>query len=115
MLSRFCTPANSTNGVLHVIPRRPFERPKEAIATPLETLHAVLFVLEYAVRYLLVPGRVENWILIVDLSGVGLGCTPLLLSYAAHATAVIYICTRYLCARHRYFQVETRQCHHSCP
>lgn len=31
----------------------------------------VLFVLEYAVRFLLVPGRVENWILIVDLDNVG--------------------------------------------
>jgi len=33
----------------------------------------VLFVLEYAVRYLMAPGRVENWILIVDLENVGLG------------------------------------------
>merc|ERR1712146_432896 len=31
----------------------------------------VLFVLEYAVRFLPVPGRVENWILIVDLDNVG--------------------------------------------
>lgn len=36
-------------------------------------LKLVLFVLEYAIRYALVPGRVENWILIVDLEGVGLG------------------------------------------
>jgi hypothetical protein len=33
----------------------------------------VLFVLEYAIRFALVPGRVENWILIVDLENVGLG------------------------------------------
>lgn len=33
----------------------------------------VLFVLEYAIRYALVPGRVENWILIVDLEDVGAG------------------------------------------
>ena len=32
----------------------------------------ILFILEYAVRYLLVPGRVENWVLLVDLTGCGL-------------------------------------------
>ncbi|CAE7704506.1 unnamed protein product [Symbiodinium pilosum] len=32
----------------------------------------MLFILEFAVRYLLVPGRVENWVLIVDLAGCGL-------------------------------------------
>lgn len=32
----------------------------------------VLFILEFAVRYLLVPGRVESWVLVIDLSGVGL-------------------------------------------
>jgi len=31
-----------------------------------------LFVMEYGVRYAMVPGRVENWILVVDLSNVGL-------------------------------------------
>jgi hypothetical protein len=36
-------------------------------------VNLVLFVLEYGVRYALVPGRVENWILAVDLEGVGLG------------------------------------------
>jgi len=33
----------------------------------------VIFVLEYGIRYALVPGRVENWILIVDLEDVGAG------------------------------------------
>jgi len=32
-----------------------------------------LFVMEYGVRYALVPGRVENWILLVDLENVGFG------------------------------------------
>jgi len=32
----------------------------------------ILFILEFAVRYLMVPGRVENWVLIVDLAGCGL-------------------------------------------
>lgn len=32
----------------------------------------ILFILEYAVRYLMVPGRVENWILLIDLSRCGL-------------------------------------------
>lgn len=32
----------------------------------------VLFVLEYGIRYALVPGRVETWILIIDLEGVGM-------------------------------------------
>ena len=32
----------------------------------------MLFVLEYAVRYLMVPGRVENWVLIVDLTNCGM-------------------------------------------
>ena len=32
----------------------------------------ILFILEYAVRYLLVPGRVENWVLLIDLTGCGL-------------------------------------------
>lgn len=32
----------------------------------------ILFILEYDVRYLLVPGRVENWVLLVDLTGCGL-------------------------------------------
>ena len=27
----------------------------------------ILFILEFAVRYLMVPGRVENWVLIVEL------------------------------------------------
>jgi len=38
-------------------------------------LKLVLFVLEYAIRFALVPGRVENWILIVDLEGVGMSHT----------------------------------------
>jgi hypothetical protein len=33
----------------------------------------VLFVLEYGIRYAMVPGRVENWILIVDLENCGMG------------------------------------------
>merc|ERR1711920_217457 len=33
----------------------------------------VLFVLEYGIRYAMVPGRVENWILIVDLENCGAG------------------------------------------
>lgn len=32
----------------------------------------MLFLLEYGVRYCLVPGRVENWTLLVDLSGCGM-------------------------------------------
>lgn len=32
----------------------------------------ILFILEYAVRYALVPGRVETWNVIVDLSDTGL-------------------------------------------
>lgn len=32
----------------------------------------ILFILEYAVRYLMVPGRVENWVLLVDLTGCGM-------------------------------------------
>jgi hypothetical protein len=32
-----------------------------------------LFVMEYGVRYAMVPGRVENWILLVDLQNLGLG------------------------------------------
>jgi len=36
-------------------------------------IKVVLFVMEYGVRYTLVPGRVENWILLVDLENVGLG------------------------------------------
>jgi len=41
--------------------------------TPDSAVKLVLFVLEYAIRFALVPGRVENWDLIVDLEGVGLG------------------------------------------
>jgi len=33
----------------------------------------VLFVLEYAIRFCLIPGRVETWTLLVDLEDVGLG------------------------------------------
>jgi len=39
---------------------------------PMKAARLVLFVLEYVVRYALVPGRVENWVLIVDLQGAGL-------------------------------------------
>mmetsp|Transcript_40379 Transcript_40379/g.72520 ORF Transcript_40379/g.72520 Transcript_40379/m.72520 type:complete len:336 (-) Transcript_40379:567-1574(-) len=31
----------------------------------------ILFILEFAVRYLMVPGRVESWILLVDLANCG--------------------------------------------
>jgi len=37
-----------------------------------KVVQLVLFVLEFAIRYTMVPGRVENWVLIVDLQGVGL-------------------------------------------
>lgn len=37
-----------------------------------DALKLVLFVLEYGIRYCMVPGRVESYILIVDLDGVGL-------------------------------------------
>ncbi|CAE8592288.1 unnamed protein product [Polarella glacialis] len=32
----------------------------------------ILFIMEYGVRFCLVPGRVENWNLIIDLSGCGM-------------------------------------------
>jgi len=35
-------------------------------------VQTMLFTLEYAVRYALMPGRIENWNLIVDLENVGL-------------------------------------------
>jgi len=41
--------------------------------TTKRAVNLVLFVLEYGVRYALIPGRVENWNLIVDLENVGTG------------------------------------------
>lgn len=47
----------------------------------------VIFVLEYAVRYALVPGRVENWVVLMDLTGVMSLISPLHLASMA-STAV---------------------------
>mmetsp|Transcript_17728 Transcript_17728/g.41237 ORF Transcript_17728/g.41237 Transcript_17728/m.41237 type:complete len:453 (+) Transcript_17728:130-1488(+) len=37
---------------------------------------AFLFCLEYALRYMLVPGKVESWNIIIDLAGMGLRQIP---------------------------------------
>lgn len=37
-----------------------------------DAVKTVLFAIEYGIRFALVPGRVENWTLVVDLEGVGL-------------------------------------------
>lgn len=52
-------------------------------------MRLMLFVLEYALRYALVPGRVENWVVIFDLANV-LSVVPLLQmgSYAAAAVSI---------------------------
>eukprot|EP00930_Biecheleria_cincta_P024384 TRINITY_DN17459_c0_g1_i1.p1 TRINITY_DN17459_c0_g1~~TRINITY_DN17459_c0_g1_i1.p1 ORF type:complete len:515 (-),score=63.27 TRINITY_DN17459_c0_g1_i1:284-1828(-) len=50
----------------------------------------ILFILEFAVRYLLVPGRVESWVLIVDLTGVGLSTA------SSHARSMLGNITRLL-------------------
>ena len=39
--------------------------PRIGISQPSSRM--ILFILEFAVRYLMVPGRVENWVLIVEL------------------------------------------------
>ena len=41
-----------------------------------EVSQAILFFMNYIVNYMLIPGQIENWILICDLEQVGLGKLP---------------------------------------
>jgi hypothetical protein len=37
-----------------------------------EAILATVFVQEYVMRYMFLPGQVENWIVIYDLAGLGI-------------------------------------------
>ena len=41
-----------------------------------EVSQSILFFMNYIVNYMLIPGQIENWILICDLEQVGLGKLP---------------------------------------
>ena len=44
------------------------------------------FVVEHIIHYMFVPGKVENWLVIVDATNVGLTNVPTVTSMTTHRT-----------------------------
>jgi len=63
-------------------------------------VRAVMFTLEYALRFALVPGRVENWVVIIDLANVLRTISPLNFgSMASTAAAIATALEKVYCGR----------------
>jgi len=52
-------------------------------------IRAVIFALEYALRFAMVPGRVENWVVLVDVQNIMASLSPLFLSTFISTAAAI--------------------------
>ena len=37
---------------------------------------ACVFIIEHIIQYMIVPGKAENWVVIIDLNGVGITNIP---------------------------------------
>jgi len=63
-------------------------------------VRAVMYTLEYALRYAMVPGRVENWVVIIDLANVMSVISPLHIgSLVSVATAIGTTLEKVYCGR----------------
>merc|ERR1712039_715770 len=65
------------------------ERLGEMATDKERAVRVVMFALEYALRYALVPGRVENWVVIIDLANVMRTISPLKIGSMASTAAAI--------------------------
>jgi len=52
-------------------------------------VRCVIFTLEYALRYVMVPGRVENWVVLVDFANILSAVSPLQTGSLASAAAAL--------------------------
>eukprot|EP00425_Heterocapsa_triquetra_P005582 CAMPEP_0195158492 /NCGR_PEP_ID=MMETSP0448-20130528/185695_1 /TAXON_ID=66468 /ORGANISM="Heterocapsa triquestra, Strain CCMP 448" /LENGTH=614 /DNA_ID=CAMNT_0040197291 /DNA_START=183 /DNA_END=2028 /DNA_ORIENTATION=+ len=76
------------------------ERIGEMVRDKERAVRLVIFVLEYAVRHAMVPGRVENWVVLLDLSNVMGIISPLhLASCASTAAAIAVALEKVYCGR----------------
>jgi hypothetical protein len=61
----------------------------EMAADKERAVRIVMFTLEYALRFAMVPGRVENWVVIIDLANVMRTISPLRIGSMASTAAAI--------------------------
>lgn len=65
------------------------ERIGELVNNKERAVRSVLFTLEYALRFALVPGRVENWVVVIDLANVHSIISPMQLGKLAGVAKAI--------------------------
>merc|ERR1711972_196341 len=76
------------------------ERLGEMATDKERAVRTVMFTLEYALRFAMVPGRVENWVVIIDLANVMRTISPLRIgSMAATAAAIGTTLEKVYCGR----------------
>jgi len=76
------------------------ERLGEMATDKERAVRVVMFALEYALRFAMVPGRVENWVVIIDLANITRLISPLKFgSMASTAAAIATTLEKVYCGR----------------
>lgn len=70
------------------------------------TLRLIVFLFEYALRYLMVPGRVENWVVIIDVANASSAIsTSMWISVAIVAQAIATMLEKVYCGRMAWIKI----------
>jgi hypothetical protein len=82
------------------------ERLGELVNNKERAVRSVLFTLEYALRFVMVPGRVENWVVVIDLANVHSILSPLQMGrLAGVAKAIATALEQVYCGRMAWLKI----------